>query len=129
MRLPQTAPSLNAGINSLTPARMAELLPYMTPLPGGKYLHWDELRRRPAPDGLSHAEWWTAVALSRMHLVQPLPLLDKQGKAFVFATPSPVTIDLHHIDRDAAGQIRGAGTALQSDSHRFLLSSLTWCNR
>ena len=57
MRLPQIAPSLNASMNALTPARRAELLPYMTPLPNGKYLHWDELRRRTAPDGFSHAEW------------------------------------------------------------------------
>lgn len=124
MRLPQIAPSLNASMNSLTPARMVELLPYMTPLPNGKYLHWDELRRRTAPDGFSHAEWWAVIAMSRMASFQPVSLLDKHGQPFVFATPPPITIDLHHIDRDAAGQIRGAGTALQSDSHRFLISSL-----
>ncbi len=124
MRLPHSAPSIADSMKSLSPARMAQLLPHMTPLPSGKYLHWDELRRRVAPDGLAHTEWWAAVALSRGALMQRLPLLDKQGEPFVFATPAPVTISLHHIDRDAAGQIRGAGTALQTDSHRFLISSL-----
>lgn len=108
----------------LTPDSMAQLMPHMSPLPGGKYLHWDELRRRPAPDSLTHAEWWAAVSFSRISLLQSLPLLDKAGKPFVFATPTPVTISLHHIDRDEARQIRGAGDALQTDSHRFLISSL-----
>jgi Fic family protein len=103
---------------------MEHLLPHMTSLPRGKYLHWDKLRRMAAPEGLSAEEWWAAVSMSRSSLFQPLRLLDKQGKPFVFATPAPVSIDLHHIDRDAAGQIRGAGGALQSDSHRFLISSL-----
>lgn len=124
MRLPQTSPSLSESLKALTPDRMPRLVPLMTPLPGGKYLHWDELRRRSAPEGLSHAEWWAAVALSRESLLQALPLKDKDGQPFVFATPAPVTIDLHHIDRDAAGQIRGAGDTLQTDSHRFLISSL-----
>jgi Fic family protein len=124
MRLPRTPPSLSESIKALTPDRMPQLLPHMTPLPTGKYLHWDELRRRTAPDGLTHEEWWAAVTLSRGALVQSLPLVDKQGQPFVFTTPAPVTIDLHHIDRDAAGQIRGAGDTLQTDSHRFLISSL-----
>ena len=25
---------------------------------GERYLHWDELRHRPAPQGLSHEQWW-----------------------------------------------------------------------
>lgn len=98
---------------------------HANPLPTGKYLHWDELRRRPAPEGLTHAEWWAAVTLSRVSLFQPLPLLDKQGAPFVFATPSPVVIDLHHIDRDAAGHIRATtGAPLQADSQRYLIGSL-----
>ncbi len=124
MRLPLPPPSLDVLMRSLTPERMNALVPHVSPLPGERYLHWDELRRRPAPQGLSHEDWWAAVEIARRPLYQRLPLLDKRGQPFVFATPAPVTIDLHHIDRDAAGQIRGAGTALQEDSHRFLISSL-----
>jgi len=57
--------------------------------------------------------------------MQQLPLLDKHGQPFKFATPSPVLIDLHHIDRDAAGQIHTpAGAPIQEDPNRYLLSSL-----
>ena len=125
MRLPEHAPSLEASLANLAPARIEAVMQHATPLPTGKYLHWDELQRRPAPEGLTHQEWWTAVTIGRMSLFQQLPLLDKQGKPFVFATPSPVAIDLHHIDRDAAGHIRAtAGAPLQEDSQRYLISSL-----
>lgn len=76
-------------------------------------------------DAMTHTEWWAAVALARTASFQSLPLLDKKGKPFVFSTPSPVLIDLHHIDRDAAGAIRSAnGMPQQEDTHRFLISSL-----
>lgn len=125
MRIPEQAPSLEMSLAKLVPDRIAAVLRHANPLPAGKYLHWDELQRRPAPEGLTHAEWWAAVNVARMALIQQLPLLDKQGRPFVFATPSPVVIHLHHIDRDAAGHIRAATEApLQEDSQRYLISSL-----
>ncbi len=125
MRLPQPAPSLDSVFSKLDPSRIAMIFSEGTPLPAGKYLHWDELRRRSAPAGLNHLEWWAAVALARSSLLQSLPLLDKDGIPFAFATPSPVALDLHHIDRDAAGHIRSSGnTPLRDDSQRFLISSL-----
>lgn len=74
---------------------------------------------------MTHTEWWAAVTVGRMSSFQQLPLLDKNGKPFAFGTPSPVAIDLHHIDRDGAGHIRAAaGAPLQEDSQRYLISSL-----
>ena len=108
MRLPESTPSLQDTFAHLSASRFAAMMREANPLPTGRYLHWDELRRRPPPEGLTHAEWWAAVTFSRASLFQRLPLLDRLGQAFVFATPSPVAIDLHHIDRDAAGQIRSA---------------------
>jgi len=125
MRLPEHAPSLEDSFAQLAPTRIGAVMRQANPLPTGKYLHWDELRRRPAPEGLTHAEWWAAVTVGRISSFQQLPLLDKNGKPFAFATPSPVAIDLHHIDRDAAGHIRAtAGAPLQEDSQRYLISSL-----
>lgn len=125
MRLPENAPPLEKALAVLTADRIGRVMLHANPLPSGKYLHWDELRRRPLPEALTHEEWWAAVALSRSSLFQALPLVDKQGKPFVFATPSPVAIDLHHIDRDAAGHIRTAASApLHEDSQRYLISSL-----
>lgn len=124
MRLPQVPPSLEALLAQFAAERVTALLPHATPLPAGKYLHWDKLQHYPTPDGLTHEEWWAAITLSREATFQSLPLLDKRGEPFVFSTPTPVTIDLHHIDRDAAGQIRSEGAPLHTDSQRFLISSL-----
>jgi hypothetical protein len=30
------------------------------PLIAGLYLHWDQLRNRQPPNGLTHEEWWAA---------------------------------------------------------------------
>lgn len=125
MRLPESAPDPSQVLGQLRPERMQVIFQHATPLPKGRYLHWDELRYREPPEGLTRDEWWATVVLSRVPLMQALPLLDKQGQAFRFATPSPVLIDLHHIDRDAAGQIHtAAGEPIQEDPNRYLMSSL-----
>ncbi|QDX82063.1 filamentation induced by cAMP protein fic [Denitratisoma sp. DHT3] len=125
MRLPEPAPDLRQILERLDPERIQVVFQNTTPLPKGRYLHWDEMRYRDPPPGLSRDEWWATVTISRAALMQNLPLLDKQGLPFRFATPSPVLIDLHHIDRDAAGQIRStAGEPLREDPNRYLMSSL-----
>lgn len=125
MRLPDTAPGLPQLLQDIPVERLPAVFQNPTPLPKGRYLHWDELRYRDPPEGLSRKEWWATVMLARTPLLQNLPLLDKKGHPFRFATPSPVLIDLHHIDRDAAGQIHtAAGEPLREDPNRYLMSSL-----
>jgi len=125
MRLPETAPDFEQLIQDLPADRLQAIFKHATPLPNGRYLHWDEMRHRNPPEGLSRQEWWTTTLLARAPLLQSLPLLDKNGAPFRFATPSPVLIDLHHIDRDAAGQIHtAAGEPIREDPNRYLMSSL-----
>jgi Fic family protein len=125
MRLPDTAPELGQLLQDLPVDRLQAIFQHTTPLPKGRYLHWDELRYRDPPEGLSRTDWWVTVMLARTPLLQALPLFDKRGIPFRFATPSPVLIDLHHIDRDAAGQIHtAAGEPIREDPNRYLMSSL-----
>lgn len=125
MRLPENAPSLVEVFQSLQNGDFRQIAEHVSPLPRGRYLHWDELRYREPPADLSRSAWWAAIVLGRTPLTQELPLLDKHGKPFKFATPSLVQIDLHHIDRDAAGQIQNAtGSPIQDAPNRYLLSSL-----
>lgn len=42
------------------------------------YLHWDELRHRTPPDGLTTRQWWLVQKLARRGT--PLPLLGTNGK-------------------------------------------------
>ena len=125
MRLPSPSPDWPDIFSRLSEGEHGSIFRNISPLYKGRYLHWDELRYRTPPNGQSQNAWWAATVIARNGLMQQLPLFDKQGIAFKFATPSPVLIDLHQIDRDAAGQIRSAGVVpLQDDPTRYLLNSL-----
>ena len=99
-------PSIQDLVRGLDSAELTRLLVSSTPLPTGKYLHWDQLRHRTPPDGLSSEQWWLGGCLARSGGMQALPLIDKGAQPFVLAMPAPVLAHLHHIDRDAAGQTR-----------------------
>jgi Fic family protein len=71
----------------------------------GHYLHWDEVRRRSAPAGWTHEQWWAGIELARRQMRRRLPLLDAHGSAFEFATPDEVQRLLHEVDRDLGGRI------------------------
>jgi Fic family protein len=70
-----------------------------------EYLHWDELRHRTAPAGLSSEEWWLALKLRRKSSMRQIPLRDKQGRSFEFTVPDSVVEQFHLIDRGAGALI------------------------
>lgn len=106
MKLPMCPPSAQNLLGQLSTDELSLLLQNSSALPTGKYLHWDELRHRTPPAGLSLENWWLSVWLARGSMLHELPFTDKEGNPFRLATPEPLLIHLHHIDRDAAGQIR-----------------------
>lgn len=125
MKLPETAPDFALILQQINSADFLQIAQNANPLPQGRYLHWEELRHRDPPEGLTHSLWWATVLVARTAMMQDLPLLDKRGQPFKFATPSSVLIDLHHIDQDAAGQIQNpAGGPIQEAPQRYLLNSL-----
>lgn len=125
MHLPLPAPDSSTLFARLQPADMAKVVAHIAPTVDGQYLHWDQLRHRQPPDGLNTEQWWLALAMGRSPLLQTLPLLDHSGRTFQFAVPHSIQIDLHHIDRDAAGHIRAQGDSpLEADRQRYLLNSL-----
>jgi len=127
MKLPLQAPSLEKLLAGLGPNVFAHMIEAHLPtLVDGRYLHWDELRHRQPPAGLSEEQWWLSIKLARTPQYRPLPLSDKTGQPFVFATPEPVLRILHLLDRDTAGQILSdsPATATPQDRDRYLVSSL-----
>lgn len=126
MKLPLVPPKLAELAKDIAPDVMARLLlADRSPLIGGQYLHWDQLRHRQPPEGLTADQWWFGIRMIRGGLLQPLPLWDKGGRPFLFGMPEPVLIHLHHIDQDAAGQIRSAAeVATSGNRDRYLLQSL-----
>lgn len=91
----------------------------------GRYLHWEELRHRPAPSGLTSEAWWWAVRLARHQLGRPLQLRDRRGQPFLFAMTDTVQRFVHEVDRDASGHIALPEDVTDSTTRdRYIVSSL-----
>ncbi|MXZ63837.1 MAG: Fic family protein [Chloroflexi bacterium] len=126
MKIPESPPA---------PATM-ELITQLAQNPGalrsirsvdgkGRYLHWDELRRREPPTGLTHETWWSGTSIARLMTARFLPFTGVDGQPFRFCNVDQVQELVHRIDQQASGQIATdeVVTNLQS-SDRYLVSSL-----
>ena len=125
MRLPQKPPAFEKLIQD----RKNRIAAIFGELAGwsksDKYLHWNELRRRPAPDGFSHEEWWLGLKMHRLSQIRTIPLQDQSGRFFGFGQPDALHELLHQIDR-GLGMAIGLPEALtQSDNRdRYIVDTL-----
>ena len=104
---------------------MAVLAQLAVATPGDRYLHWDELRHRPPPLGLSHEQWWLAEKLARRGTSIPLPLLSSDGGPFWLCQPPMLLKGLHEIDMKAGASVMAPEAVTTSSTRdRYLLSSL-----
>lgn len=125
MKIPLPPPADQLMIGRLPPERVLRLLSGHSAVVDGEYLHWDQLRHRTPPNDLSPEEWWFAIKTARRTQARRLPLLDKDSQPFSLVVPEPVLIHLHHIDRDAAGEILAPGQINTPEQrNRYLLHSL-----
>lgn len=93
MRLPQKPPSLEELMDKLPymglgSRRVLQQGPRLSA--AGHYLHLDQFRRRPAPEGLSHREGWLALKTHRRSLYQSVPLQNAAGQFFQYITTPPI---------------------------------------
>jgi len=124
-RLPRRPPPLTELLERC--GGLQEALPLLTRLAaaaeGDRYLHWDELRHRQAPKGLTHEQWWLVEKISRRPT--PLPLVASDGQAFWFSQPPLLLQGLHQIDMQAgAGVVAPEAVTTRSTRDRYLVSSL-----
>ena len=91
----------------------------------GRYMHWDELRRRPCPNGLNSEQWWLGIKLARTVQFRPLPLCDVEGGAFAYMLPDRIQEGLHRIDSQTRGHV-GISEKVANPDHRdrFVVNSL-----
>ncbi|MGH9083530.1 MAG: Fic family protein, partial [Acidimicrobiales bacterium] len=129
MKIPESPPSPGDVVSDLAndPERLRRLLvvPVGPVDPRGRYLHWDDMRSRTPPGGLSRAEWWFTTSRARNALARPLPLLTVDGSAFRFCNVDEIQEAVHQIDQKASGEI--AADEVVTDlrrSNRYLVSSL-----
>lgn len=123
MKLPVPAPDVNKLFANTPAHKLFDLIgSRMGPEINGAYEHWDKLRHRAPPAGLSSEDWWLAIKLQRQALQRALPLTDKQHQPFLVAITDTMQRRLHFIDREAAGAIKGMEES--GGQNRFLIRSL-----
>jgi len=124
MKPPLTPPPIEQLLKKLSPDELTSVIG-KNPLVKGKYLHWDHLRHRNPPSGLSLQTWWLGIKFARMALLKDLPFTDKYGNLFRYGTPDQVMQSLHRIDLNAAGRVVMDEKMVSSeDRNRYLVSSL-----
>lgn len=124
MRLPKQAPTLDSLLNQERDLRSI-IEAASGPTVNGKYLHWDELRRRKPPNGISHEDWWTGIKLSRMTGRKALPVPDKSGRPFTYVLTGEALAMLHRVDRQASGRVDVPEPIVSEPTRdRYLVSSL-----
>ena len=88
----------------------------------GRYLHWENLRFKQPPDGLSSEEWWTAVRFAREAASQQVALTDIAGRRFRFCEPPTLKSMLRELDMNAGGALASDATALSTGEGRLYLT-------
>lgn len=127
MRLPESAPSFadliaRPGLSSSLPRVLSEV---SSPLVGGRYMHWDDVRRRTPPAGLTSEQWWLGIVAARQPALRDIPLRAADGRRFHYSLPDPVLELLHWIDQHASGEVMVSETIRDpGDRRRYLVNSL-----
>lgn len=93
---------------------------------GGRYRHWERLRRLRPPEGLSTEEWWLGIKNAREQLFRELPFSDAEGKPFVYCTPDEAQELLHFVTQHASGEVAIAEPIIEDETarRRYLVNSL-----
>lgn len=108
------------------PQRVFDLFASGRPVDGkGRYLHWDQMRHRQPPEGLTLKEWWVSTAASRVNSARPLPFAGTDGEPFRFTNIDRIQEMVHRIDQQASGRIETDDIVANTGSrNRYLVSSL-----
>jgi Fic family protein len=126
MKRPQNPPNIGEFMRTAQPERLNAILGRMNRSGGGdRYLHWDDFRRRPAPEGFSQEEAWVVERLSRNAGLRGIALKDNGGRPFSFGLPDSLSKLLHEIDRGLGVASGLPGIANEGDDRdRYVINSL-----
>lgn len=130
MKIPQTPPAAGALLEEVLADGRADefhrIVEQGRPTDAkGRYLHWDEMRRRKPPDGLTHEDWWLSTWLSRRALWRLMPLTGVDGTRFGICMVDAVWESLRRIDQAAAGDVLADEPSVAAGNRdRYIVSSL-----
>jgi Fic family protein len=107
--LPETPPRQKDLLDAMpdVSTRLLRILDtVLEPLVSDKYLHWDKLRYRIPPEGLTREEWWLGLKFRRHASAKRIPLKDMVGNNFIFCLIDPLQESLQLIDSLTHGTIQ-----------------------
>lgn len=110
-RLPKDPPKIHNVLNKIDPNRLGRVFD-IGPTVDGRYLHWEEVRRRPPPAGLTTDEWWAGLSFNRQVIARPSPILNTEGVPFRYSLVDPVLERLHNLDLRATGRLAAPAATL-----------------
>jgi Fic family protein len=125
MRFPKRPPSRIELLRQVAPERLMQILSTVTePTVSGKYVHWDDLRHREPPSGITLAEWWLGLTLHRTP-DKIIALTDSKGQPFSFRVIEWIQEKLHRIDLLTGGGIQMREQVTNPETkRRYLVRSL-----
>ena len=123
---PPNMPQLLSEIADDVPQRLLEVFSNGRPVDDkGRYLHWDQMRHRKPPEGLTLQEWWARTAVSRLSQARALPVTGTDGTSFRFTNIDRIQEMVHRIDQQASGHIQADEIVVNLRSRdQYLVSSL-----
>lgn len=105
MQIPQSPPTLQQLQQNLSSERLMHVLRASLNQTLAEYWHWDDLRRRQAPEGLNLNEWWLGIKFQRQAQYRFVSLKDLRDQPFCYFTTDPMLAVLHEIDMRAGGSV------------------------
>ena len=126
MKPPQSPPPLHALIpelDALDAVYRRDL--HLNPSPvdaRGRYLAWDEVRRRPPPDGHTARTWWLCMFTARRAAARTLPLLGKDRLPFWYSESQPVTEAVRRLDQAQGEHVLADETLITRGARRRRLN-------
>lgn len=85
------------------------------PLVGRKYLHWEDLRHRTPPPGVTPEQWWFALKVRRRSAYRGVPLVGSDGRRFSYVLVDQIPESSHWIDTRAGAWIETAAPIMSGD--------------
>lgn len=105
MKVPQTPPDFHRSLAGATgnAKKLSLMIAQKATDSRGRYLHWDDLRFKPAAEGLSIEETWAGMKIARQQQLRPTPFTSKEGRPFNYVETDEIRWLLHWIDGKATG--------------------------
>jgi len=125
MKIPQQPPSQAQLVQKFADNKKFVQLVTSVEATPKEYLHWDDFRFRPTPDGMTLEEWWFIQKFRRGVAGKILPGEGQNRRPFWFVPTDYIQDWLHQFDRQT-GSLDAIPKAIDSEPNRqsYLMAAL-----